>query len=61
MNVVVSSKNNWHLYTVIHKKRGSTFVIITLENSFDFYNFLHCYKQEEHFCTHMKNMFTSPK
>jgi len=39
MNVVVSSKNNWHLYTVIHKKRGSTFVIITLENSFDFYNF----------------------
>ena len=26
-----------YVYTVIHKKRGSTFVIITLEkNSFDF-------------------------
>ena len=27
------------LYTLSHTKRGSTFVIITLENTFDFYNF----------------------
>jgi len=42
------------MYTVIHKKRVSTFVIITLENMFDFLCFLHFYKREEHFYTYMK-------
>ena len=34
--LIVKYYNNY--YTVIHKQRGGTFVIITLENMFDFYD-----------------------
>ena len=38
---------NTYMYTVNHKKGGSTFVIITLENLDRFLQFLHCCKEEE--------------
>ena len=48
-------------YTMNRKKRGSTYVIITLENTLDFYDFCTVVNTEETFYTHMKNMSTSPK
>jgi len=42
------------IYTVNHKKGGSTFVTITLENLDRFLQFLHCCKEEEMFYSRMK-------
>jgi len=50
----------WYTCCWFIKKHGSTFVIITLGKLIWFLEVLHCCKQEEHFYTYMKNIFTSP-
>jgi len=37
------------MYTVFHRKGGSTFVVMTLEQLVRFLLFLHCCKQEGNF------------
>jgi len=53
---------------VIHKKRGSTFLIITLKNSFDFYNFSTAVSRNNIFALswktrspHLSNVLTLPR